>query len=152
MRKKVENIIVHISDSTWGSAREIDSWHKQKGWKMIGYHFVIDNSFILPDFELYPMNGSIELGRPLDGDLFIEENEIGAHALGYNDKSIGVCGIGKEGWTKSQECSLIMLLRALCSKFNIPKENVLGHYETEGGKAQGKTCPNLDMDMIRAEL
>jgi len=149
---KVENIIIHISDSTWGSASEIRKWHLEKGWADIGYHFVILNGQIRPDFCLATLDGSFEIGRHLDGDMFIEDNEVGAHALGYNDKSIGICGIGKVGWTAIQKDSLIILLIELTEYFKIPKSNVLGHCETESGKAQGKTCPNLNMDVIRNNL
>jgi hypothetical protein len=34
-------IIVHHSDSPDVPAATIDSWHLQKGWGGIGYHFVI---------------------------------------------------------------------------------------------------------------
>ncbi len=150
--KKIDSIIVHISDSLFGSAREIRKWHLERGWKDIGYHFVILNGQILPAYFLSCLNGSIELGRPLDGDSFIEDNEIGAHCLGYNDHSVGICGIGKDSWQPGQIASLFMLLRALMRQFNVPVENVLGHCETESGKREGKICPCLDMNLIRKEL
>ncbi len=148
--KKPEYIIVHCSDSEWGSAREIRKWHQEKGWTDIGYHFVVLNGKVLPDFTLSCLEGSIELGRPMDGDPFIEDNEIGAHTLGYNDRSIGVCGIAKAAWTKSQLLSLVQLLRGLSRQFGIPAQNILGHCETESGKKEGKTCPNTNMSEIRA--
>ena len=46
--KTIDNIIVHISDSSFGSAREIRKWHTEKGWKdivsalrLVGYDYVI---------------------------------------------------------------------------------------------------------------
>jgi N-acetylmuramoyl-L-alanine amidase len=150
--KKLEYIIVHCSDSEWGSAREIRKWHLERGWKDIGYHLVILNSNILPHFSIPCLNGSIELGRPFDGSPFIEDNEIGAHALGYNDRSIGICGVAKAEWHPSQIASLISLLRCLMKIFGIKAENILGHCETESGKKEGKTCPNLDMDFVRREI
>ncbi len=150
--KLLTNIIIHISDSEWGCAREIEKWHKARGFKTLGYHLVVLNAKILPDLTLPALNGSIEVGRYLDGDLFVEDNEIGAHALGYNDKSIGVCVIGKTGWTVSQEMSVIYLCRNLMKHFNIPVENILGHCETASGKAQGKTCPNYPMEIVRAKI
>ena len=38
---KLTNIIIHCSDSDFGDAQTIDLWHKQRGWKGIGYHYVI---------------------------------------------------------------------------------------------------------------
>jgi N-acetylmuramoyl-L-alanine amidase len=110
--KKIENIIVHISDSFFGCAREIRNWHLLKGWKDIGYHLVILNGQVFPDLNIPCLMGSIELGRPLNGDDFLAGNEIGAHALGFNDRSIGICGIGKGKWHPSQVASLIAHCRA----------------------------------------
>ena len=45
-------------------AKEIDLWHRQRGWSGIGYHFVIRR------------DGRVEAGRPLD--------RPGAHAQGFN--------------------------------------------------------------------
>ena len=53
--RHIDRIIIHCSavapDQT-SSARQIDEWHRAKGWKMIGYHYVIRR------------DGSIEKGRP----------------------------------------------------------------------------------------
>lgn len=150
---KVKNIIVHCSDSPWGCAREIRKWHLEKGWSDIGYHFVILNGKPLPDLYLATLDGSVEAGRRLDGDMDIEPDETGIHALGYNKESIGVCVIGKKGtFTIEQMYSLKGLLQELCRKFGIPSDNVLGHCETDSGKAQGKTCPDFDVSAIRMYL
>ncbi len=147
--KKITNLIVHCSDSEWGDTNEIRKWHKAKGWRDIGYHIVILNGRILPDFALQPLDGSMDIGRPFDGDSVIEDNEIGAHTLGYNDHSLGICGIAKKEWTPSQIKSLLALIKALQEHFGIPIQNVLGHCETDSGRREGKTCPNLDMGNIR---
>ena len=148
----ITNIVIHCSDSTWGCAREIDKWHKNNGWTAIGYSFVIMNGIILPNFNIPALDGSIECGRFLDEDNFIEDNEIGAHTLGYNDNSVGICLIGADKFSPAQFLSLRELLRDLTVRWNIPKENIIGHYETESGKEQGKTCPNFDMKIFRGSL
>jgi N-acetylmuramoyl-L-alanine amidase len=155
--KKVDDLIVHISDSTFGSAREIRRWHMDPNrpggpFKDIGYHFVILNGQILPNFFLSCLGGSIEIGRQLDGDSMMQDNEIGAHCLGYNDHSIGICGVGKGGWQPTQIASLLTLCKSLMRIYGIPPQNVLGHCETESGKKEGKTCPNLDMAYIREHV
>ena len=73
-RKHTNRMTFHHSLSDSGDAKTIDAWHRFKGWAGIGYHFVI-----LRD-------GTIEHGRNL--------KMIGAHALGKNGDSIGVCLIG----------------------------------------------------------
>jgi len=142
----IEKIVIHCSDSPWGSATEIRKWHLQKGWKDIGYHFVIGNGNIKPDFHLKSMNGNIEVGRELDGDSMLDGNEIGAHALGYNKNSIGICLIGKESFSHRQMPSLLWLTAELIKKHSLKVDDVIGHYETESGRKQGKTCPNIDVE------
>lgn len=96
------------------------------------------------------MDGAIEAGRYLDGDGFISAQEQGAHTLGYNDHSIGVCLIGRESFTPRQLGSLICLLNELASVHHIDNKNIIGHYETD--QAYGKTCPNIIMSNIRYML
>jgi N-acetylmuramoyl-L-alanine amidase len=138
---KPEFIIVHCSESEWGSAREIRNWHLERGFKDIGYHFVILNGRITPELRLSLLIGSVEVGRPL--------GEVGAHCLGYDDNSIGICGIAKTKWMPAQEISLVVLLEEMKRMYGIPTPNILGHCETESGRREGKTCPNLDMNRIR---
>jgi N-acetylmuramoyl-L-alanine amidase len=141
----ITNIIIHCSDSRWGCARAIRQWHQQKGWKDIGYHFVILNGQFGPGFYVEAANGSIEAGRYLDQDNMLDENEVGAHALGYNGNSVGICLVGKETFTGAQMESLASLVRELQRKYNVPTTNVLGHRDTASGKKEGKTCPNFDV-------
>ena len=76
----INKIIVHCSDSPAGrndKAADIDLWHKEKGWKKIGYHYVVD------------LDGKIGRGR--------EEWEEGAHCKGKKLHSIVLCYIGGGG-------------------------------------------------------
>ncbi|MCK5019681.1 MAG: N-acetylmuramoyl-L-alanine amidase [Candidatus Peribacteraceae bacterium] len=149
--KLIEYIIVHCSDSSWGSAREIRKWHinPPNNWRDIGYHFIINNGKPYPDSYFKFMDGQIEYGRDLDDDPYVEDKEIGSHALGYNQSSIGICliGRGKDEFSKNQYDSLFDIIITLMNKYNIPIENVLGHYEIP--KSNGKTCPNMDMNSLR---
>lgn len=150
---QIEYIVIHCSASLWGCAREIRRWHLERGWRDIGYQFVILNG--RPSSKMYipVLDGSVECGRDLDEDMFLTGDEVGAHALGYNAKSIGVCLIGARGsFTPDQKASLHKLLKNLCAAYDVPYENVIGHYETESGKAQGKTCPDFDVSLLRRIL
>lgn len=146
---KIKNIIVHCSDSSWGSAAEIRGWHLKKGWRDIGYHFVILNGVVRPNFLISCMDGSIEVGRRLDEDLYLEEMEAGAHTLGYNKNSIGICLIGKETFTDRQFESLVLLLESLMARYELDMDAVLGHCETASGIKQGKSCPNFSMSAVK---
>ncbi len=91
------DIIIHCSDSGFGNAVMIDNWHRQKGWSMIGYHFVILNGQLTSVKHNSLFDGHIETGRPLDEDNLIQPDEVGAHTLGYNTQSVGICLIGLSG-------------------------------------------------------
>lgn len=127
--RTINNIIIHCSDTKEGrevSVEEIDRWHKARGWKGIGYHYVIY------------LDGSIHRGR--------EDSEIGAHCSGYNRDSIGVCYIGgqnKDGKhvdtrTDRQKESLLKLLKILRQKY--PKAEIKGHRDF----TDKKDCPGFD--------
>jgi len=123
--EKIRYLIIHHSatarDTTTFEA--VKKYHISKGWGDIGYHF-----FITP-------NGKVMAGR--------SENSIGAHcqADSMNFKSLGICLPGNfmtEVPTVEQLSSLLDLLKKLMSKYNIPKENVLGHREVSGAST---ACP-----------
>ena len=122
---EVKHIVIHTADTPAGrkfTANDIDIWHKLRGFKMIGYHYVV------------LLDGTIEIGR--------EIHEKGAHVKGFNN-SIGVCyiggGGGKDTRTNAQKLSLMYLvgyLKKLC-----PKAEVLGHRDFSN---VSKTFPNFD--------
>lgn len=148
----VKHLIVHCSDSQWGDANEIRRWHtdpkpKGNGWNDIGYHYVICNQYptYLSQKQGKPVaksDGAVQKGR--------ENNVAGAHAVGFNSNSLGICLIGVKDFSERQMQALVKLCKELMAQYKIPVQNVLGHCETP--KAGGKTCPNLDMKALRARL
>ena len=130
--ERVRYIVVHCSDtppSMHVDARVIDRWHRQKGWLMIGYHWVI-----LRD-------GRVEAGRQPD--------QPGAHAEGFNDKSIGICLAGgrtekgtdpDNNFTAEQFSSLRSVIAG--SRVLYPKAEVIGHRDLPGVR---KACPSFDV-------
>lgn len=130
---KVEKIIIHCSATPEGrdvTAAQIDRWHRARGFRCIGYHFVVR------------LDGSVERGRP--------ENEIGAHCLGENARSIGVCYIGgidrdtlkpKDTRTPAQRIALRKLVRQLEVRY--PGATVHGHREFAA-----KACPCFDISAL----
>ena len=114
----INEIIIHCSATKAGQdfdVNDIDRWHKERGWKGVGYHYVIK------------LDGTIQEGRPLD--------QIGAHCTGHNKKSIGICYIGgldksgkpKDTRTVAQKESLRLLVNQLLERF--PGSKVYGHNE-----------------------
>ena len=137
--KKI-GIVIHCSDSEFGSSILIDKWHRENGWDDVGYHFVIPNGQIENDHYLNCMDGAIERGRDIDKN--------GAHAKGRNDY-IGICLIGIKHFTPKQFISLKILVSELMVEYGIKKENVIGHYEVADTT---KLCPNFDVGVLRKQL
>lgn len=132
-KRDIKSIVIHSSASPQNrgdDALTIDKWHLEKGWSGIGYHFVV-----LED-------GTIQKGRWIDN--------IGAHARGFNSKSIGICRIGNvNDTTPRQMKSLLKLTRLLQEQYNIKTEQVCGHKELLN---VSKLCPGMDMYIFRREL
>ncbi len=141
--RPISNIVIHCSDSGWGDKSIINKWHKQRGFREIGYHYVLLNGKRTAPKYLRDDDGLIEPGRELNNDLMIDANEKGAHAYGYNSTSIGICMIGKDKFSPHQFESLVYICKYY--KAMIPDIKILGHYET-GSK---KSCPNFNMDKFR---
>jgi N-acetylmuramoyl-L-alanine amidase len=128
---QVRYIVVHCSASKPTQkvdAAVIDRWHRQRGFRKIGYHYVINR------------DGVVELGRMLD--------EAGAHAYGFNDCSVGICLVGginaagkaENNFTPAQFEELKAKLEELLVKF--PKAQIVGHRDLPGVK---KDCPSFDV-------
>ncbi len=132
--REIDKIIVHCSASEFGSARLIDRWHRERGWRMIGYHYVILNGYRRKGVYSEDDDGLIEPGRPLE--------EVGAHCRGYNKTSIGICLIGDRLFSEKQLFyALPELVRELMERFSLRLEDVYGHREFN----RSKTCPNFEV-------
>ena len=132
--REIDLIVVHCSATREGrdySVETIRKWHTDKGWRDIGYHYVVQ------------LDGTINTGRPLE--------MTGAHVRGFNRNSIGICYIGgveatrnsSGGWTAidtrtdSQKQSLLNLLLELKERF--PNAVIRGHRDFSP-----KACPSFD--------
>lgn len=125
----VKFIIIHCSATPRGrdvGAKEIRRWHLQRGFRDIGYHYVVR------------LDGSIEVGRPL--------GEAGAHCKGKNYCSVGICyvgGVESDGVTPAdtrtlaQRRALAELIDELRKLF--PMAEVVGHRDFAA-----KACPSFD--------
>ncbi len=127
--RRINEIIVHCSATPKGrdfTVADITNWHKQRGFKTIGYHYVVYR------------DGSVHVGRPVE--------QVGAHCVGHNANSIGVCYIGglaadgktpEDTRTIAQKDALVLLLNKL--KRDFPLATIHGHRDF----AQ-KACPSFD--------
>jgi hypothetical protein len=136
--RPVNEIIIHCTDTRpdWMQGKplsakvaEIRRWHtdpqpKGRGWKDIGYHFLIDR------------DGTVATGRPIE--------QVGAHVQGHNTGTIGISLLGGHGgaaddrfedhFTAAQEIALRDLLVKLKTEYLISK--VTGHNDYAA-----KACP-----------
>lgn len=119
---------------------EIDDWHQARGWSGCGYHAIIRRS------------GQIEFGRHFDA--------VGAHVMGQNYRSVGICLVGgidldgnpEDNFTDPQMISLRGLLEVLQAAY--PGAQVVGHRDLSpdldgDGVIEAhewvKACPSFDV-------
>ena len=114
--KNWEGVVIHHSASHDVSANEIDTWHKERGWKGVGYHYVVR------------FDGAIEPAR--------NWAQAGAHKKGYNAHYLGICVTGdftKHPPTRQQLASVIDLVRGHDNRWDI-RDNIDRHHEDCPGK------------------
>lgn len=140
----VRFLVVHCSATPATrdiGAREIELMHRQRGFRTIGYHYVIRR------------DGAIEKGRP--------DDQPGAHVQGFNSRSLGICLVGgvkpdgktaEQNFTTDQYAALEHLLRDLERRY--PTAKVLGHRDLspdrngDGRVSRNewlKECPTFDV-------
>jgi len=129
-RNKTDYIVIHCAATKASmdiGTNEITDWHVNgNGWRNIGYHKVIRR------------NGVIENGRDL--------RDSGAHAAGYNHKSVGVCLVGgmaddnsaENNFTDQQWTALVALIKELKTEY--PDADIIGHNEISQ-----KECPSFNV-------
>lgn len=119
-------ITIHCSDSPNGNYVSVDTirdWHLKRGFKDIGYHYIIQ-----------PL-GKICSGRPIQ--------ETGAHVEGDNEDNVGICLIGRTKFSVEQFESLKRFIKHICKDYNIPLYMIHCHNDFDSAKKQGKKCPNF---------
>lgn len=131
-RDRTDYIVVHGSFTPPEmdiGVEEIRKWHTEKGWDDIGYHLVIRR------------DGTIEAGR--------EESLVGAHTLGYNHNSYGICLVGGQyakgsgrwdfNYTRTQMDQLAWVLAVSANYY--PAAIVRGHRELQ----LDRECPGFNV-------
>jgi len=129
--RELNKIIIHCSDTYSRmdvGVKEIDKWHKDRGFSEIGYHFVIKR------------DGTTERGRDIE--------KIGAHCKEQNNDSIGICVIGGKSEMGTPEDNFafrqIVATRNLITYLRLifPEiKEISPHSEY----SNYKTCPNFDI-------
>lgn len=137
LRRDWKHIVIHHSASAFGSASQIDKWHRDKGWDGLGYDFVIGNGTGSAD-------GQVEVGYRWRQQL------VGAHAQTpgpsnyMNEHGIGIVLVGDFNRTKPtalQMRSLERLAEFLIGYCRIPQSQVLLHEDVKGTECPGRHFP-----------
>jgi N-acetylmuramoyl-L-alanine amidase len=143
-RYPVTEIILHCADTRpeWMAGRpiaekvaEIRRWHvEQRGWRDIGYHWVIDR------------DGTAAPGR--------SETEIGAHVEGHNRGTIGICLLGgfgasaddafEKNFTSAQATAVKWMIGKIKGRATIRR--VSGHNDYAA-----KACPGFRISYFHKE-
>lgn len=130
--RRIDKIILHCTATRQGKDYTVDqvrSWHvHDRNFADIGYHYLIR------------LDGTVEEGRDID--------KIGAHCLGQNAHSIGICYVGgldpdgntKDTRTPSQRNAMRSLVDYLKRKYNA---SVHCHNEFAN-----KECPCFKIDQL----
>jgi len=133
--QRLDYLVVHCADTKPSmdiGVKEIDRWHRERGWFCCGYHYVIRR------------NGKIERSkRHLD--------QPGAHVRGWNHCSLGICLVGgmaedsdkpECNFTEDQWGALHFLLTQLTKNPPVPGPcKVQGHRDFP---KVTKACPTFD--------
>lgn len=160
MPRSIQLLVIHCTASRNGDSlfrqedgqtitpvEIIDRWHRERGFarqpdararlnmslSSIGYHWVIYT------------NGARASGRA--------DYEVGAHARGANQNSIGIALVGTDQFTAVQWASLAEVVQMLCLQHRIPLQpadprdprglrGVIGHGEIPNVK---KACPGFSV-------
>lgn len=146
---KPKFIIIHHSltkDGLLADVEAIRKYHMDKGWTDVGYHYILE-------YVRDSRNARVYIGRM--------RQENGAHTIGFNTKSIGICVVGnfdkKTLSPKEYKYKvLVRLILRIMQGFDIPVKNVIGHRETYKlrHKRVEKTCPGsqFNLKLLRKDL
>lgn len=141
--RNINKISIHTSDSSWGDVNAIRSWHLERGWSDVGYHYIIKNGILRYKSDyIESLDGDVDVGRPI--------TKIPSAVKHYNTGMIAICLIGKNGkYTPKQLMKAIELCSDLMDIYKLPLEVIKGHYEYPNVT---KTCPDINMDNFRLAI
>jgi N-acetyl-anhydromuramyl-L-alanine amidase AmpD len=133
-KNKPTMLVYHHTAASELTPESINEDHKEKGWGGIGYHFYIRK------------DGTIYRGRP--------EEDAGAHTIGKNYESIGICLEGnfqEESPTEEQKNSLVKLSTDMIIKYNI--KDSIGHKSVYQTLCPGEKFPMQEIkERVKDEM
>jgi len=146
---RIDKIVLHHAAAPRSTTVEdIKRWHIEKGWRDIGYHWLLTDA---PDSTVGPQ---MHIGRAHNLDERWEPWERGAHAKGHNSHTMGVCLVANHSIEPPSKAALDLLhgwLVAFCLTLRLGPDDIVGHRELEGAATE---CPGglVDLDAIRQRV
>ncbi|MGQ0613297.1 MAG: peptidoglycan recognition protein family protein [Planctomycetaceae bacterium] len=132
-------IVIHHTATPSGNAAIINRAHLANKWENgLGYHFVVGNGSQSAD-------GEVEVGRRWTEQLQGAHTKIAGDATNrWNETAIGVCLVGdftKAGPSSRQLDATARLVAALCRRYGISPQHVLGHGHIDSTECPGHCFP-----------
>jgi N-acetylmuramoyl-L-alanine amidase CwlA len=118
-------VIHHTVGRTTASAADIEEVHKKRGFKTIGYHYLVR-------YDEVAARWLVEDGR--------SERMAGAHCPGANNTHLGVAVAGDYREREIQPAALsalVMLLTKLCSEHHIDPSDIIPHCDRRPTECPG---------------
>ena len=134
-------IVIHHSASTRGSAQIFDAAHRERGWRSLGYHFVIGNGSDQGDGVIAP-----------GPRWYSQEAGAHAHSTEHNEYGIGICLVGNFDLQKpspAQWASVVELVARLSKTYAIPPGNIVGHNAIRQGGSTACPGKNFPIQELR---
>lgn len=133
-----KEIIIHCSDSPDGrndTIVDIDKWHYERKFRRLRTRRDAFNPHLIAVGYQYVIcrDGTVQTGRA--------ENEVGAHCLGHNTCTIGICMIGRKKYSRPQWDSLTALIADIRTRF--PDAIVTGHCQHD--PVNKSFCPGFNV-------
>ncbi|MBQ3656825.1 MAG: N-acetylmuramoyl-L-alanine amidase [Bacteroidales bacterium] len=128
-RKTTKYIIIHHDDICRETCiKEINDYHRDScGWSCgFAYNLYIKDGKV---FQVHDLNAAL------------------AHTKGYNHQAVGVCFHTADKQDLQTQVALIITIKFLMIKYNIPKERVVGHCDLNTTK-----CPGIDLNKLQRWL
>lgn len=123
-RERWQAIVIHHSASPVGDVATMTRQQIAHGFEGLGYHFVIGNGNGMPDGSIHP-GPAWQFQQP-------GRHAIGSNGPWFNEHALGICLVGNgdsRGFTEHQMQRLVLLVRQLQQRLEIPADRVFLHRE-----------------------
>lgn len=127
--RKIKYIILHFTEVDFDEAIRILTC-KKKG---VSCHYVVHRSG-----DIYSLVNEANIALHAGRSSWKNDHEINDISLG-----IEIDNSGREEFSQKQMCSLVELCKELSQKYNIPRENIIGHSDIASSR---KIDPGIYFD------